>query len=162
MKSKFMTLVRETISRFIESEGHKVDVAALDDDEGVSEILFRTRGQVFSITTNENDPGTFTVSTAYEVPEWAREQTQNAETLEGVHDEFPDVGFVLAHDDALFVATNDQEAGSPEAFMIVFWDAVTRVREAGTRAIERIVDRTESKAAAEKFINSFIKNVDDG
>lgn len=156
-----MTRVRELISNFIESEGHKVDVAALDEEAGTSEILFRTRGQVFSVTTYEHEPGSFTISTAYEVPDWAREQSQNAETLEHVHDEYPDVGFVLAHDDALFVATNDQEAGSPEAFMIVFWDAVARVREAGTHAIERIVDRTESKAAAEKFIESFMKGNDD-
>ncbi len=156
-----MTLVREIISNFIESEGHKVDVAALDDDAGVTEILFRTRGQVFSITTYEHEQGSFTVSTAYEVPEWAREQSQNAETLEHVHEEYPDVGFVLAHDDALFVATNDQEAGSPEAFMVVFWDAVGRVRDAGTAAIERILDRTESKAAAEKFIESFMRGNDD-
>lgn len=153
-----MTLVRELISKFIEAEGHKVDVAELDEGAGISEILFRTRGQVFSVTTYEHEPGSFTVSTAYEVPEWAREQSQNAETLEHVHDEYPDIGFVLAHDDALFVATNEQETGTPEAFMIVFWDAVSRVREAGSRAIERIVDRTESKAAAEKFINSFMKS----
>lgn len=156
-----MTLVREQISKFIESEGHKVDVATVDDDDGVSEILFRTRGQVFSVTTYEHEPGSFTISTAYEVPEWAREQTQNAETLAAVHDEFSDVSFVLAHDDALFVATHDQETGSPEAFMLVFWDAVGRIREAGSEAIERIVDRTESKAAAEKFINSFMKGNDD-
>lgn len=156
-----MTRVREMISKFIESEGHRVDVASLDDETGTSEILFRTRGQVFSVTTYENEPGTFTISTAYEVPDWAREQAQNAETLEHVHDEYPDVGFVLAHDDALFVATNDQETGSPEGFMLVFWDAVSRVREAGTLAIERIVDRTESKAAAEKFIESFMRGNDD-
>ena len=156
-----MTQVRELISKFIESEGHKVDVATVDDDDGVSEILFRTRGQVFSVTTYEHEPGSFTISTAYEVPEWAREQTQNAETLAAVHDEFPDVSFVLAHDDALFVATHDQETGSPEAFMLVFWDAVGRIRDAGSEAIERIVDRTESKAAAEKFINSFMKGNDD-
>lgn len=156
-----MTHVHELISKFIESEGHKVDVATLDESSGITEILFRTRGQVFSVTTYEHEPGTFTVSTAYEVPEWAREQSQNAESLEAVHAEYPDVAFVLAHDDALFVASNDQETGSPEAFMLVFWDAVSRVREAGSRAIERIVDRTESKAAAEKFINSFMKSNDD-
>ena len=156
-----MTLVRELISKFIESEGHKVDVASVDESAGISEILFRTRGQVFSVTTYEREPGSFTISTAYEVPEWAREQSQNTETLAHVQEEYPEVGFVLAHDDALFVATSDQETGSPEAFMIVFWDTVSHVREAGTRAIERIVDRTESKAAAEKFINSFMRGNDD-
>lgn len=156
-----MTLVRELVSRFIEGEGHKVDVASLDEEGGISEILFRTRGQVFSVTTSETEPGNFTISTAYEIPDWAREQSQNAETLEHVHDDYPDVAFVLAHDDALFVATSDQESGSPEAFMIVFWDIVSRVREAGGHAIELILDRTESKAAAEKFINSFMRGNDD-
>lgn len=152
-----MPLVYEAISQFIQSEGHKVDIAPVDEKAGVTEILFRTRGQVFSVTTYESDPGSFVVSTAYEVPDWARERSQNAETLLSVNEEFPDVAFIMAHDGGLFVATAQEEPGSPEAFTQTFWDVVTRVREAGASAIERIVDRTESKAAAEKFINSFMR-----
>ena len=150
-------LVREAIAQFIQSEGHKVDVSAVDEEAGVSEILFKTRGQVFSVTTYENDPGTYIVSTAYEVPEWAHERSQNAETLLSVNEEYPDIAFIMAHDGGLFVATAQEEPGSPEAFTLAFWETVARVREAGASAIERIVDRTESKAAAEKFINSFMR-----
>jgi len=151
-----MPRVRDTISAFIQSEGHKVDVSALDGDDA-SEILFRTRGQVFSIATKESEPGTFGISTAYEVPEWAREQSQNAETLEKAGEEFPEVTFIMAHDGGLFVVTAQEEAGSPEAFTHAFWDLVAQVRNAGAHAIERIVDRTESKVAAEKFISSFMR-----
>lgn len=152
-----MQLVRETIAQFIAGEGHKVDVAPVDEEGGIAEILFKTRGQVFSVTTYENDPGTYMISTAYEVPDWARERSQTAETLERVNEDYPDITFVMAHDGGLFVATAQEEPGSPEAFTLAFWETVARVREAGARAIERIVDRTESKAAAEKFINSFMR-----
>jgi hypothetical protein len=152
-----MPAVRDAIAKFIEGEGHKVDVSPVDADEGVSELLFRTRGQVFSITTYEKDPATFTVSTAYEIPEWARERGHNAETLAAASEDFPDVAFVMAHDGGLFIATVDETPGSPEAFTRTLWEIVARVREAGAHAIERIVDRTESKAAAEKFISSFMR-----
>ncbi|MDE2481841.1 MAG: hypothetical protein KGN02_06590 [bacterium] len=152
-----MASVRETITSFIEGEGHRIDASPLDEAEGVSELLFRTRGQVFSVTTFEKNPALFTISTAYEIPEWARERGQNVETLAKVNDEFPDIAFVMAHDGGLFVATSDEAPGSPENFTRTFWERVARVREAGARAIEEIVDRTESKAAAEKFINSFMR-----
>lgn len=152
-----MPRVRDTIVNFIQSEGHKADVSALDAAEDVSEILFRTRGQVFSVTTKESEPGSFAISTAYEVPDWAHERSQNAEALEIVGEEYPEIAFIMTHDGGLFVVTAQEEAGTPEAFTHAFWDLVGRVREAGAKAIERIVDRTESKAAAEKFINSFMR-----
>jgi hypothetical protein len=152
-----MPAVRDVIAKFIESEGHKVDVSPVDADQGVSELLFRTRGQVFSITTYEKDPATFTISTAYEIPEWARERGHNAETLADAGDEYPEISFVMAHDGGLFIATIDEAPGSPEAFTRSLWQIVARVRDAGAYAIERIVDRTESKAAAEKFISSFMR-----
>jgi hypothetical protein len=40
--------------------------------------------------------------------------------------------------------------------MNTFWTLVARLRDAGAQAIEDIVDRTESKVAAEKFINSLL------
>jgi hypothetical protein len=150
-----MPNARELIKRFIESEGHKVD-AAPPDDAGVSELLFRTRGQVFSVTTAEDDDAAFSISTAYEIPEWAREPTQNSEALERVHVEHPDVIFTLAHDGSLFVATLDEHAQSSQELINGFWLLVARLRDAGAQAIEDIVDRTESKVAAEKFINSFM------
>jgi hypothetical protein len=151
-----MGRVREAIARFIEAEGHRVDATPVDPGTGESELLFRTRGQVFSVTTTENEGGIYSVSTAYEIPDWARERAHNAETLERVGQEHPGIQFSLAHDGSLFVATLDDAAGTPEKFTHVFWELVGRVREAGTQAIERILDRTESHAAAEKFINSFM------
>jgi len=150
-----MPTARELIKRFIESEGHKVD-AAPPDDAGVSELLFRTRGQVFSVTTAEGDDTAFSISTAYEIPDWAREPAQNTETLDRVHAEYPNVVFTLAHDGSLFVATLDERAQSSQDLINGFWTLVARLRDAGAEAIEDIVDRTESKVAAEKFINSFM------
>jgi hypothetical protein len=149
-----MPHVREILARFIEEQGHRVEVAPIDEQRGVAEILFRTRGQVFSITTYEQDPGAYSLSTAYEIPAWARERAQNAETLVNAHDEYPDVQFVMARDGATFVATCDEDPGSPEAFTHSFWEIVGRLREAGNYAAVRIVDRTQSKIAAEKFIAS--------
>jgi hypothetical protein len=152
-----MPPVREAIARFLESEGHQVDATPVDPETGMSELLFRTRGQVFSVTTSEQSPGSFSISTAYEIPDWARERQQNAETLERIGNDHPGVAFTLTHDGSLFVATLDEEAGSTEVFTHAFWGLVARVRNAGTQAIEFIVDRTESRVAAEKFINSFMR-----
>src|ERR1700756_675411 len=100
-----MPRVRDTIATFIQSEGHKVDISTLDAAEDVCEILFRTRGQVFSVTTKESEPGNYSISTAYEVPDWAQERTQNAETLDKVGEEYPEVTFIMTHDGGLFVVT---------------------------------------------------------
>jgi hypothetical protein len=151
-----MANVRERMARFIEGEGHRVDATPVDPGSGVSELLFRTRGQVFSVTTNENDAGLLSISTAYEIPEWARERAQNAETLESVRGEHQGIAFTLAHDGSLFVASLDEKADSMQELQHVFWTLVARLREAGQQAIEEIVDRTESKVAAEKFISSFM------
>lgn len=151
-----MANVRERMIRFIEGEGHRVDASPVDPGSGVSELLFRTRGQVFSVTTNENDSGLLSISTAYEIPEWARERTQNTEALERVRAGHAGIAFTLAHDGGLFVATVDEKTDSMQEIMHGFWLLVNRVRDAGQEAIEDIVDRTESKVAAEKFINSFM------
>lgn len=151
-----MPSARDVIKRFIESEGHRVDAAPVDPETGVSELLFRTRGQVFSVTTSEDDENILSISTAYEIPDWAREPQQNADALERVHKQHPTVVFTLAHDGGLFVATLDERAASAQELMNAFWTLVARLRDAGAQAIEYIVDRTESKVAAEKFINSFM------
>jgi hypothetical protein len=151
-----MPSVRETLVRFLEGEGHKVDSTPVDAETGSSELLFRTRGQVFSATTNEGDENALSLSTAYEIPDWARERRQNSEVLERVNRDHPDVIFTLAHDGSLFVATLDRQADSAQALLGNFWTIVGILRDAGQEAIEGILDRTESKAAAEKFINSFM------
>ncbi|MGA7570719.1 MAG: hypothetical protein WBG27_07965 [Candidatus Aquilonibacter sp.] len=151
-----MPSAREVIKHFIESEGHRVDAAPVDPETGVSELLFRTRGQVFSVTTSEDDENILSISTAYEIPDWARDAHQNTEALDRVHKEHPTVVFTLAHDGGLFVATLDERATSSQELMNTFWALVARLRDAGAEAIEDIVDRTESKVAAEKFINSLL------
>jgi hypothetical protein len=151
-----MANVRERMMRFIQDEGHRVDATPVDTGSGVSELLFRTRGQVFSVTTNENDAGMLSISTAYEIPEWARERAQNSEALERVRAGHSGIVFTLAHDGSLFVATVDEKSDTMQDLMHEFWTLVARVRDAGQEAIEDIVDRTESKTAAEKFINSFM------
>jgi hypothetical protein len=151
-----MPSVRDAVTRFLERDGHKVDAAPVDPETGTSELLFKTRGQVFSVIANEHEETTLSLSTAYEIPEWARERTQNADVLERVQHDHPDVVFTLAHDGSLFVATLDRKGDSLQALLNSFWNAVGRLRDAGSDAIEDMVDRTESKAAAEKFINSFM------
>ena len=152
-----MALVRESVARFIQGEGHKVDVSIVDEDAGIAELLFRTRGQVFSIITSEKNPGQFTISTAYEIPDWARDAQHNTESMDHIEDEFPGVQLLPAHDGSLFVASLEEELSSTEEFTSEFWDVLGQVREAGSRCIELIMNRTESKAAAEKFISSFMR-----
>jgi len=151
-----MPSIRDTVARFLERDGHKVDAAPIDPETGTSELLFKTRGQVFSVTVSEQEETALSISTAYEIPEWARERAQNAEVLDRVQRDHPAVIFTLAHDGSLFVATLDRTGESVDALLSSFWAAVGRLRDAGAEAIEDMVDRTESKAAAEKFINSFM------
>jgi hypothetical protein len=148
-------LVRETIATFIESEGHRVDVSVLEESNELAELVFRTRGQMFSIATSEMDPLRFSISTAYEVPEWVR--TPTSETLAEIESEYPGTRFTLAHDGTIFVATYDEEGVSAEALTQKLWHVIGRLREAGNTAIERMVDRSESKAAADKFIQEFMR-----
>jgi hypothetical protein len=147
--------VRDTVAAFIESEGHRADIAAADDCSDLAEIVFRTRGQTFSVTTSELDPRRFRISTAYEVPELLPELALTRDALADVEAEYPATRFVLAHDNTIVVATIDCEAESVGAFIDEFWRVVARLREAGATALERMVDRSESKAAADKFIRQF-------
>jgi hypothetical protein len=148
-----MSLAREQLARFIQSEGHRVEMA-LPDDELVAEVLFRTRGYIVSVTVHEGDPPSFEIATAYEIPPWARERKQNATTLRDVARDAGDVRFALASDGKNFVAELHCEERTLESFRRDFWPSVARVREAGIAALERILDRSESRAAADKFIKS--------
>ena len=55
------------------------------------------------------------------------------------------------------VATIEFEGPNVQAFTARFWEIVGRLRDAGNSAVERMVDRSESKAAADKFIRQFMK-----
>lgn len=149
--------VHERVARFIESQGHRVDTALVGDAPELAELVFRTRGQTFSVAISELEPQRFSLSTAYEVPDWVRDRAHTRDALGDVSSDFPETRFALAHDDTIFVATVEYDAMDVEAFLENFWDIVGRLRDAGTDAVEHIVDRSESKAAADKFIRQFMK-----
>ena len=77
--------------------------------------------------------------------------------LADLADEYPEARFVLSEDDAVLVATVEYEALDLDLFLASFWEAVGQLRDAGTAAIARMVDRSESKSAADKFIRQFMK-----
>lgn len=149
--------VRERIGQFIESEGHRVDTTLVGGAPELAELVFRTRGQTYSVAVSELEPRRFSLSTAYEVPESVRDPAQTREVLREVATDFPEARFVLAHDDTIFVATVEYEALDLESFLESFWEIIGRLREAGTSAIAQMVDRSESKTAADKFIRQFMK-----
>lgn len=149
--------VRDRVAQFLESEGHRVDTTLVGDETELAELVFRTRGQAFSVAVSELEPQRFSLSTAYEVPEWVRERAHTRDALGEVEGDFPETRFTLAHDDTIFVATVEYDAMDVEAFLENFWDIVGRLRDAGTEAVEHMVDRSETKAAADKFIRQFMK-----
>lgn len=149
-----MTPVRDQLARFIQSEGHRVEMTLADDDDTAAELIFRSRGSVVSIHVNEGEPPGFQIATAYEIPLGARERAQNANTLRDVATDLGNVRFTLAGNGKNFAATLDCGPMTLEAFQRDLWPNVARVREAGIAAIERILDRSESRAAADKFIRS--------
>jgi hypothetical protein len=151
-----MPLLRDELARFIQAEGHRVEVAAANERSDRSEILFRTRGYVFSVLIRE-EPSHFEIATAYEIPPWARERAQNATTLADVAVDVGDVRFTLAPNGKNFVVTLDCGGDSLAQFERAFWPYVARVREAGVAALEQILDRSESRAAANKFITSLTR-----
>jgi hypothetical protein len=149
--------VGQRIAQFIENEGHRAEISLIDGEQELSEVVFRTRGQTFSIAVSDLEPNRFSLSTAYEIPDWVRERSHVLDVLRDVEREFAEARFVLAHDDTIFVVTLDYQATDEEAFTDHFWGVVARLRDAGTAAVERMVDRSESKAAADKFIRQFMK-----
>ncbi|MEO6835433.1 MAG: hypothetical protein ABI231_05940 [Candidatus Tumulicola sp.] len=86
-----------------------------------------------------------------------RDRAHTRDALGDVESDFPETRFTLAHDDTIFVATVEYDAMDVAAFLENFWDIVGRLRDAGTGAVEHMVDRSESKAAADNFIRQFMK-----
>jgi hypothetical protein len=150
-------VIRERVAQFIASEGHRVDTTLVGDTDELAELVFRARGQTFSVAVSELEPQRFSLSTAYEIPDEVRDRAQARDALDEVENDFPETRFMLAHDDTIFIATVEYDAIDVEAFLENFWDIVGRLRESGTGAVERMVDRSESKAAADKFIRQFMK-----
>ena len=128
-----------------------------DRQSGAVTIRLRVRGQIIAVGVNERDPSFFSLSIAYSLPEWSRDRAQNAPILLDAQGTFKAVKFFLAHDGAALVAAIEQFADTPAAFTKQFWRLVEILRDAGAAAIERILDRSESKIAAERFINDFMR-----
>jgi hypothetical protein len=150
-------VVRDRIARFIEGEGHRVDTTLVGETDELAELVFRTRGQTFSVAVSELEPQRFSLSTAYEIPNEVRDRAHAREALDDVERDFPETRYTLAHDDTIFVATVEYNAVDASEFFDNFWDVVGRLRDSGTGAVERMVDHSESKAAADKFIRQFMK-----
>lgn len=150
-----MTLGDE-LAHFIQNEGHRVEVSLAENGES-AELLFRTRGYVFSVLAHEGEHPHFQIATAYEIPPWARERAQNAITLQDVANDVGDVRFTLAPNGKNFVVSLEYSGETLQAFQREFWPNVARVREAGIAALEQILDRSESRAAANKFITSLTR-----
>ena len=149
-----MSATRDELARFIQGEGHRVEIGT---DGAEKDLLFRTRGYVFSVIVHDGDPPHLEIATAYEIPPWARERAQNATTLQDVANDVGDVHFTLAPNGKNFIVTLDCGTQPVATFQRDFWTNVTRVREAGVSALERILDRSESRAAADKFIKSLTR-----
>jgi hypothetical protein len=142
---------------FIESEGHKTDVEIVDPKTGSATIRLRVRGQIVTVGTSERDETYFSVSIAYELPEWARDVAQSAPIALDVQSTFKAVKFFYAHQGEALVSAVELFASNPESFASQFWRIVSIARDAGNAAVSRILDITESKAAAEKFIHEFMR-----
>jgi len=147
--------VRERIARYIREQGHRVDIAPVEASDQLSELVFRTRGQTFSLAVSEAEPERFSLSTAYEVPDGVSDQSQVRDALGDIDD--PTLRFTLAHDDTIFIVTLESRTTSVDELLEHFWDVVGQLRVAGQAAVERMLDRSQSKAAADKFIRQFMK-----
>ncbi len=150
-------MTRDDLARYIENEGHRVEIGPPREGSDAVELLFRSRGYVFSVGVREGDPPGFDVATAYEIPPWARERAQNAIALQETAKDLGNVRFLLASNGKNFVVTLVLEKTPLQEFQRDLWVNVARVREGGVAALERILNRSESRAAANKFIKSLTR-----
>ncbi|MGH7736636.1 MAG: hypothetical protein ACREMP_02020 [Candidatus Tyrphobacter sp.] len=148
--------LRDELTRFIQGQGHRIEVTDPSDEAQAGELLFRTRGCVFSVAGREGNPPYFEIATAYEIPPWSRERAQNATVLQDAAGNGAGVRFALARSGKSFTVTCGCAAELAD-FELAFWANVACVRQAGVAALERILDRSESHAAADKFIKSLTK-----
>jgi len=147
----------DRIAQFIQEQGHRVETASVGGADELSELVFRTRGQTFSLAVSELEPQRFSLSTAYEVPDTVSDPGQVRDALQELEGDDPALRFTLAHDDTIFIVTLEARSIAVDALLEGFWDIVGRLRQSGSAAIERMLDRSESKAAADKFIRQFMK-----
>ena len=152
-----MAPIRDRIARFIREQGHTVEITRVGASEELSELVFRTRGQTFSLAISELEPLRFSLSTAYEVPETVRDPAHVRDALNDVESDEPHLRFTLAHDDTIFIATLESRTIGVDQLLKSFWVVVGGLRQSGSDAVERMLDRNQSRAAADKFIRQFMK-----
>ena len=129
----------------------------VDAETGTATLRFRVRGQYVTVSTTEHDPTYYSISIAYELPEWSREPALSAPILLDVQASYKAVKFFYAHGGAALVSAVEMFATDPESFATQFWRCISVAREAGTLAVSRVLDTTQTKAAAEKFIHEFMR-----
>lgn len=149
--------IREPIAAFIQEQGHRVEVAGVGQTDELCELVFRTRGQTFSLAISELEPDRFSLSTAYEVPESVADGHQVRDALRDAERDDPQMRFELSREGTIFIATLELRATSADRLLESFWGIVGRLRQSGTGAVERMLDRSQSKAAADKFILQFMR-----
>jgi len=152
-----MEFLRDRIAHFIAEEGHRTTIELHGENPDVAAITLRARGQQIWVSVSEDDETFYVVAAMHELPTWARDAKQNAALLLELQESMKAVKFYPSQDRAGVVAAVEQFASSPEEFMQHFWKLVELVRESGASAVARILDRTESKSAAEKFIDAFMR-----
>jgi hypothetical protein len=118
------------------------------------------RGQTLAVMTSGTDPTYFSIALPYVLPEWARDQLQAAPILLELQSTFKAVKFFYTNEGATLISAVEQFCGSADEFATHFWRLVGIVRDAGSSAIERILDRSETRAAADRFISTFMRGQD--
>ncbi len=117
----------------------------------------RVRGQSIAVMTSGTDTTYFSIALPYVLPEWARDQAQAAPILLDLQSTFKAVKFFYSSDGGTLISAVEQFSGSAEEFSTHFWRLVGIVRDAGSSAVERILDRSETRAAADRFISDFMR-----
>ena len=107
--------------------------------------------------TSGTDPTYFSIALPYVLPEWARDQLQAGPILLDLQSTFKAVKFFYTNGGATLISAIEQFSSSPDEFAVHFWRLVGIVRDAGSTAIERILDRSETRAAADRFISNFMR-----
>lgn len=118
------------------------------------------RGQTIVVMTSGIDPTYFSIALPYVLPEWARDQADAAAILLDLQSSFKAVKFFYSGDGTTLISAVEQFSASADEFSTHFWRLVGIVRDAGSAAIERILDRSETKAAADKFIHDIMGGQD--
>ncbi|GEM_PF-1383997 len=148
---------RERLVQLLAHDGHRAEVERHDESERFVSVHFRARHKHVTVTLTDTDTRFFAVAIAFELPEWARDRTRSAPILIDLQASFKAVKFYFSDDGAALLAAVEQFSSSIDEFYKHVWRIVGVLHEAGSVAMERILDSSESKAAADKFIQDFMR-----